>query len=116
MTSHVYITINLFNLCQQSFLPFYIYFLKCWHRLNEPRKVSHKYFYELSEPPTKLACTHWSGPVVEAVQLVTNYSIRISKEKTIIFFGLIFVLYLLLISFRYAIFRFVLVRCVSILF
>ena len=36
MTSHVYITINLFNLCQQSFLPFYIYFLKCWHRLNEP--------------------------------------------------------------------------------
>ena len=30
MTSHVYITINLFNLCQQSFLPFYIYFLKCW--------------------------------------------------------------------------------------
>ena len=39
MTSHVYITINLFNLCQQSFLPFYIYFLKCWHRLNEPRYV-----------------------------------------------------------------------------
>ena len=36
MTSHVYITINLFNLCQQSFLLFYIYFLKCWHRLNEP--------------------------------------------------------------------------------
>ena len=36
MSSHVYITINLFNLCQQSFLPFYIYFLKCWHRLNEP--------------------------------------------------------------------------------
>ena len=36
MTSHVYITINLFNLCQQSFLPFYIYFLKCWHSLNEP--------------------------------------------------------------------------------
>jgi hypothetical protein len=34
--SHVYITINLFNLCQQFFLPFYIYFLKCWHRLNEP--------------------------------------------------------------------------------
>ena len=29
MTSHVYITINLFNLWQQSFLPFYIYFLKC---------------------------------------------------------------------------------------
>jgi hypothetical protein len=26
MTSHVYITINLFNLCQQSFLPFYIFF------------------------------------------------------------------------------------------
>jgi hypothetical protein len=39
MTSHVYITINLFNLCQQSFLPFYIYFLKCWHRLNEPIKL-----------------------------------------------------------------------------
>jgi hypothetical protein len=36
MTIHVYITINLFNLCQQSFLPFYIYFFKCWHRLNEP--------------------------------------------------------------------------------
>jgi hypothetical protein len=31
-----YIPINVFNLCQQSFLPFYIYFLKCWHRLNEP--------------------------------------------------------------------------------
>ena len=36
MTSHVYITINLFNLCQQSYLPFNIYFFKCWHRLNEP--------------------------------------------------------------------------------
>jgi hypothetical protein len=39
MTSHVYITINLFNLCQQSFFTFfsfYIYFLKCWHRLNKP--------------------------------------------------------------------------------
>ena len=36
MTSHVYITINLFNRCQQSFLPLYIYFFKCWHRLNEP--------------------------------------------------------------------------------
>ena len=36
MTSHVYITINLFNLCQHFFLPFYIYFSKCWHRLNEP--------------------------------------------------------------------------------
>jgi hypothetical protein len=36
LIKHVYITINLFNLCQQSFLPFYIYFLKCWHRLNEP--------------------------------------------------------------------------------
>ena len=35
MTSHIYITINLFNLCQQSFFPFYIYFFKCWHRLNE---------------------------------------------------------------------------------
>ena len=31
-----YITINLFNLCQQSFLTLYIYFLKCWHMLNEP--------------------------------------------------------------------------------
>ena len=29
------VTINLFNLCQQSFLPFYIYYFKCWHRLNE---------------------------------------------------------------------------------
>ena len=35
MTSHVYITINLFNLCQQSFFPFYMYLFKCWHRLNE---------------------------------------------------------------------------------
>ena len=32
----VYITINLFNLCQHFFLPFYTYFSKCWHRLNEP--------------------------------------------------------------------------------
>ena len=29
------VTIKLFNLCQQSFLPFYIYYFKCWHRLNE---------------------------------------------------------------------------------
>jgi hypothetical protein len=36
IASHVYITINLFNLCQQSFLPFYTYFFKCWHRVNEP--------------------------------------------------------------------------------
>ena len=43
MTSHVYITINLFNLCQQSFLPFYIYFLKCWHRLNEPFQPFRQY-------------------------------------------------------------------------
>ena len=42
MTSHVYITINLFNLCQQSFLPFYIYFLKCWRRLNERRGFTWK--------------------------------------------------------------------------
>jgi hypothetical protein len=39
MTSHAYITINLFNLCQHFFLPFYTYFLKCWHRLNEPYMV-----------------------------------------------------------------------------
>jgi hypothetical protein len=38
MTSHVYIEINLLNICQQSFLPFYIYFLKCWHRLNDPNR------------------------------------------------------------------------------
>jgi hypothetical protein len=36
MTSHLYITINLFNLCQHFFLPFYTYFSKCWHRMNEP--------------------------------------------------------------------------------
>jgi hypothetical protein len=34
--SCLYITIKLFNLCQHLFLPFYTYFSKCWHRLNEP--------------------------------------------------------------------------------
>ena len=28
----------IFNICQRSFLPFYIYLLKCWHRLNEPNR------------------------------------------------------------------------------
>ena len=53
MTSHVYITINLFNLCQQSFLPFYIYFFKCWHRLNEPIIGQHKKLKRLEHGPTK---------------------------------------------------------------
>jgi hypothetical protein len=42
MTSHVYIAINLFNLCQHFFLPFYTYFSKCWHRLNEPSEQKTK--------------------------------------------------------------------------
>ena len=42
-TSHVYITINLFNLCQHFFLPFYTYFSKCWHMLNEPDFWRHIY-------------------------------------------------------------------------
>ena len=45
MTSHAYITINLFNLCQHFFLPFYTYFLKCWHRLNEPYMVRCGYIF-----------------------------------------------------------------------
>ena len=40
MTSHVYITINLFNLCQHFFLPFDTYFSKCWHSLNEPKEYT----------------------------------------------------------------------------
>jgi hypothetical protein len=35
-TSHVYILINLFDLCQHFFLHCYIHFFKCWHMLNEP--------------------------------------------------------------------------------
>jgi hypothetical protein len=53
MTGHVYITIDLFNLCQQSFLPFYIYFFKCWHRLNEPIIGQHKKLKRLEHGPTK---------------------------------------------------------------
>jgi hypothetical protein len=34
-TSHVYILINLFDLCQHFFLHCYIYFVKCWHMLND---------------------------------------------------------------------------------
>jgi hypothetical protein len=49
MTSHVYIAINLFNLCQQSFLPFHIYFFKCWHRLNEPTILHYIYIYLMKE-------------------------------------------------------------------
>ena len=45
MTSHAYITINLFNLCQHFFLPFYTYFSKCWHRLNEPYMVRCGYIF-----------------------------------------------------------------------
>jgi hypothetical protein len=36
MTSHAYITINLFNLCQHFFLPFHTCFSNFWRRLNEP--------------------------------------------------------------------------------
>ena len=49
MTSHVYIAINLFNLCQQSFLPFHIYSFKCWHRLNEPTILHYIYIYLMKE-------------------------------------------------------------------
>jgi hypothetical protein len=39
-TSHVYILINLFDLCQHFFLHRYIHFFKCWHMLNEPLILS----------------------------------------------------------------------------
>ena len=39
-TSHVYILINLFDLCQHLFLHWYIHFLKCSHMLNDKGNVS----------------------------------------------------------------------------
>jgi hypothetical protein len=39
-TSHVYILINLFDLCQHFFSHCYIHFFKCWHMLNDKGNVS----------------------------------------------------------------------------
>ena len=72
MTSHVYITINLFNLCQQSFLPFYIYFLKCWHRLNEPSDhVSwiNKYIFTLPNIVPFWLCFNIRSTAIQCLQL-----------------------------------------------
>ena len=73
MTSHVYITINLFSLCQHFFLPFYTYFSKYWHRLNEtifrcPWSITLRTFSVTLGPPQgnkerrlKKYIFHWLG-------------------------------------------------------
>jgi len=70
--------------------------------------VTREDFHWLSELHTEQACTQLSGPGVEVVQLATNYFILISKEKKK--FRPKHVLYFFLISFRFAVFRFVAFR------
>ena len=83
MTSHVYITINLFNLCQQSFLPFYICFFKCWHRLNEPIKDTVAYLNPIQTPVIAV-----DQPIYTlAKQIQWHWPEKYGEDKFVIMFG-----------------------------
>ena len=80
MTSHVYITINLFNLCQQSFLPFYIFFLNVgigWMNRYNVYKFTRRWPYTINR--------HYSSYMIYSIQGRRSWMFNIeTKQKHII--------------------------------
>jgi hypothetical protein len=83
-TSHVYILINLFDLCQHFFLHCYIHFFKCWHMLNEPFILSIIFDWSMVSTDRKTYLFSYPSELYYYIILILN-----AKQSKIILYYII---------------------------